>query len=61
MRAEIDSGFEQDCACPRPVAVRIFEDDCACPKPITVTSNVPAGLPITEKMIGGVMIKVSVS
>lgn len=61
MSAELYDGFEQDCACPRPVAVRICEDDCACPKPTMARSNVLAGQPVTEKMIGGVMIKVSVS
>ncbi len=61
MSAELHDEFEQDCACPRPVAVRVLEDDCACPKPTMARSNVPAGQSVTEKMIGGVMVKVSVS
>lgn len=60
MGAEMIEGFEQDCACPRPVAMKVFEDDCACPKPITDAGRT-GGKPVTEKMIGGVMVKVSIS
>lgn len=60
MSVELYDGFEQDCACPRPVAVRVCEDDFACPKPITDAAKT-GGKPVAEKMIGGVMVKVSVS
>jgi hypothetical protein len=61
MSVEMIYEFEQDCACPRPVAVRVCEDDRASLKPIAGRVNMSAGQPVAEKTIGGIKVKVFVS